>query len=184
MDFREDRFMDSSSNNADLKFNTIIELINIGTLLNKYIDVESDRANYNYQYGHILIGLITYGPMIQTELSEWMLCSTQRITLTIDRMEKEGLVKRETQRQDRRINKVYITEKGLAWMKSNIAHYEKMILQSIPPKMSTKHIKEFGIILEQMRNHLIKQEGVYAGRRLPPHLKFDQLDNIKSNTGT
>lgn len=171
--------MSGSINNSDLKFNTIIELINIGSLLNKYIDIESARANYNYDFGHILIGLITYGPMIQTELSEWMLCSTQRITLTLDRMEKEGLVKREPQIHDRRINRICITDKGFNWMKSNIAHYEKMIIQSVPSNMSTKHLKDLGVVLEEMRDHLLKQDGVYNGHRLPPRLQFDQLDVIK-----
>jgi DNA-binding MarR family transcriptional regulator len=172
----------SANNNLDLKFNTIIELINIGTLLNKYINIESDRADYKYDFGHILIGLITYGPMIQTELSEWMLCSTQRITLTLDRMEQEGLVKREPQSHDRRINRISITDKGFNWIKSSVAQYEKMILQSVPSSMSTKHLKELGIILEELRNHLLKQDGVYNGHRLPPRLKFDNLDVIKVNS--
>jgi DNA-binding MarR family transcriptional regulator len=176
----EDQLMSGRNNNSDLKFNTIIELINIGTLLNKYIDIESHKSNYNYDFGHILIGLITYGPMIQTELSEWMLCSTQRITLTLDRMEKEGLVKREAQSHDRRINRIVITEKGFNWMKSTVDQYEKMIIQSVPDSISTKHLKDLGIILEELRNHLLKQDGVYNSHRLPQRLKFDNLDVIKA----
>ena len=171
--------MTGSNNGYDVKFNTIIELLNVGTVLNKYIDIESKRANYNVEYGHILIGLITNGPMIQTELSEWMLCSRQKMTLTLDRMEKDGLLKRAAQSTDRRINRVYITDKGVDWMKSNVAQYEKMIIQSVPTDMSMKQIRELGTILNEIKNHLMKQDGVYNSRRLPARLKFDNLTSIK-----
>jgi DNA-binding MarR family transcriptional regulator len=171
--------MSENGNGLDVKFNTIIGLINTGIVLNKYIDLESKRLNYNVEYGHILIGLITYGPLIQTELSEWMLCSRQKMTLTLDRMEKEGLLKRGAQNNDRRINRVYITQKGINWIRSNVVQYEKMIIESVPPEISMKHIKELGTILEEIKNHLMKKEGVYNSRRLPQRLKSDNLNNLK-----
>lgn len=174
--------MAENGNGSDVKFNTIIELLNTGIVLNKYIDLESKRIKYNVEFGHILIGLVTYGPMIQTELSEWMLCSRQKMTLTLDRMQKEGLIKRAAQSNDRRINRVFITQKGINWIKSNVVQYEKMILQSVPPDISMKHIKELGTILEEIKTHIMKKEGVYNSHRLPPKLKSDNLDNLKSAT--
>ena len=161
---------------SDLKFDTAIELLNIGLLINKYMNAEAKLQGINRDYGRILIGLTSYGAMTQTELSELMLWSRQRITLTIDKMEAEGLLQRKALANDRRANQIVITEKGREWVRHTLPHFPNSVIKAIPPGLSRNQLKELGIILSEMRQHLLKQTGLYSGR---PVLQRSKLKDIR-----
>jgi MarR family 2-MHQ and catechol resistance regulon transcriptional repressor len=63
------------------------------------------------QFG-VLEALLHLGPMCQHTLAEKLLRSGGNVTLVIDNLEKHGWVRRERQKDDRRLVKVYLTPKG------------------------------------------------------------------------
>ena len=63
------------------------------------------------QFG-VLEALLHLGPMCQYAIAEKLLRSGGNVTLVIDNLEKHGWVRRERQKDDRRLVKIYLTPKG------------------------------------------------------------------------
>lgn len=63
------------------------------------------------QFG-VLEALYHLGPRMQTEIAEKMLSSPSNLTLVIDNLERDGLVKRRRSEEDRRCQVVHLTERG------------------------------------------------------------------------
>ncbi|MGH9745407.1 MAG: MarR family winged helix-turn-helix transcriptional regulator [Candidatus Acidiferrales bacterium] len=63
------------------------------------------------QFG-VMEALHHLGPMCQRTLGEKLLRSGGNVTLVIDNLEKHGWVRRERQKDDRRLVKIYLTPKG------------------------------------------------------------------------
>lgn len=63
------------------------------------------------QFG-VLEALYHKGPLCQRDIAAKVLKSSGNMTLVIDNLEKNGLVRRERDNQDRRYLTVHLTEKG------------------------------------------------------------------------
>jgi MarR family transcriptional regulator, 2-MHQ and catechol-resistance regulon repressor len=63
------------------------------------------------QFG-VMEALLHLGPMCQHTLAEKLLRSGGNVTLVVDNLEKHGWVRRERQKDDRRLVKIYLTPKG------------------------------------------------------------------------
>lgn len=63
------------------------------------------------QFG-VLEALYHKGPLCQRDIAAKILKSTGNITLVIDNLEKQGLVKRERTNEDRRFLSIVLTEQG------------------------------------------------------------------------
>ena len=79
------------------------------------------------QFG-VLEALHHKGPLCQRDIAVKILKSTGNITLVIDNLEKQGLVKRERISADRRYLTVSLTEKGGALIGSVFAKVEAAIM--------------------------------------------------------
>lgn len=111
------------------------------------------------QFG-VLEALLHLGPLCQRDLGEKLLRTGGNITLVVDNLERDGLVRRERGRRDRRLVTVRLTRKG-----------EKLIRKVFPG-----HAKA---IAEEM-NHLTNAEQEQL-RRLCRKLGRGVAE--KSNTG-
>ncbi len=76
--------------------------------LNKRLS--EDRISFS-QFS-VLRAIGKYGPMPMSKLSEYMLVAPANITGLVDRMERKGYVERRRDKQDRRLFKIVLTEKG------------------------------------------------------------------------
>lgn len=63
------------------------------------------------QFG-VLEALLHLGPMCQRELGQKILKSSGNITMVVDNLEKQGLVIRQRDGEDRRFVTVHLTEEG------------------------------------------------------------------------
>ena len=63
------------------------------------------------QFG-VLEALYHLGPLSQRALADKILRSSGNLTMVIDNLERDGLVRRERDEQDRRVMNVYLTEEG------------------------------------------------------------------------
>lgn len=63
------------------------------------------------QFG-VLEALYHVGPLCQTELAEKILCTGGNLTLLVDKLERQGLVRRERRPEDRRYVEVQLTAAG------------------------------------------------------------------------
>jgi MarR family 2-MHQ and catechol resistance regulon transcriptional repressor len=60
----------------------------------------------------VLEALFHLGPMHQREIGQKLLKSGGNITMVVDNLERQGLVRRERDREDRRFVTVHLTEEG------------------------------------------------------------------------
>ncbi len=71
------------------------------------------RANLTSPQLTVIKVLETFGDVSLSELSERIRAQNSTVTGIIDRMEREGLVKRERSKEDRRVVHIRLTAKGL-----------------------------------------------------------------------
>ncbi|SRR5690606_4836550 len=90
----------------------------------------------------VLEALYHLGPLYQKELGDKLLKSGGNITLVIDNLEKQGLVRRERGSRDRRQFIIHLTDAG------------KEKIESIFPKHAEAITKEFEILTEEERTEL------------------------------
>ena len=76
---------------------------------------------------YILFELAKNQPMNQRDLARALHLSPATITITLTRMEKAGLVARESDAHDKRVQNVMITPKGNELMKTSMAAAKKMM---------------------------------------------------------
>jgi len=82
------------------------------------------------QFG-VLEALHHKGPLCQRDIAAKILKSTGNITLVIDNLEKQGLVKRERTSEDRRYLSVRLTEQGEELICSVFADVEAEIVEEM-----------------------------------------------------
>ena len=161
---------------GELLFDAVTQLLNTGMLLNFYMDAEAKKIGYNRQYGRVLVALLTYEMLTQTDLSMLLLLSRQSIGVIVDKMEREGLVKRKVIKGNRRANNITVTRKGIDWVMKTWPQVPEFMIRAMPPSLSKDQIQEFRSILKEFRKHIIKQTVVYRHRRYPmPKLKLTDL---------
>jgi MarR family transcriptional regulator, 2-MHQ and catechol-resistance regulon repressor len=80
------------------------------------------------QFG-VLETLFHVGPMNQTEIGRKLLRSSPNITTVIDNLEKQALVRRERQSDDRRVIEVSLTPKGRATIRKLFPAHARRITE-------------------------------------------------------
>jgi len=87
----------------------------------------SDAGLTISQFG-VLEALLHKGAMCQRDVAAKILKSTGNITLVIDNLEKQGLVKRERSLEDRRYYSVLLTDTGRKLIEATFAEVEAAIV--------------------------------------------------------
>lgn len=105
------------------------------------------------QFG-VLEALLHKGPLCQRDIAAKILKSTGNITMVIDNLEKQGLVRRERDMEDRRYLTVHLTEKGTTLINKVFADVEA----SIVAEMSALSAEE-----QEQLGSLCKKLGVKGG---------------------
>ena len=85
------------------------------------------------------------------KISEELWCDVSNITGVVDRLEKQGLVRRATHPDDRRIYLVSITSKGKKALAKTIPRHEKVLIdriQKLSPEERKTLIKLLNKIIE------------------------------------
>ena len=90
----------------------------------------SDAGLTISQFG-VLEALLHKGAMCQRDVAAKILKSTGNITMVIDNLEKQGLVKRERSLEDRRYCTVLLTEKGRTVIEAAFAEVEAAIVKEM-----------------------------------------------------
>jgi MarR family 2-MHQ and catechol resistance regulon transcriptional repressor len=82
------------------------------------------------QFG-VLESLYHLGPMRQSEIGAKLLRSGSNITLVVDNLERAGLVRRERDRDDRRVVNVSLTDAGRALIEGIFPAHVEAILEAM-----------------------------------------------------
>jgi MarR family 2-MHQ and catechol resistance regulon transcriptional repressor len=74
------------------------------------------------QFG-VLEVLLHLGPLSQRELGQKLLKSSGNVTMVIDNLEKQGLVRRQRENEDRRVVTVHLTREGRRVIRELFPHH-------------------------------------------------------------
>ena len=142
----------------DLRYNTGLELLYTGLLLNKFIDIKARRYNQNRSRLDIMHTLIVHGGALKpTTLGELTLRTKQTITKVIDGLERDGLVRRDLAGEDRRTRMIVITKKGLESIQESLPSTIDTVNAAMPD-FDDKQMEDLHEILKKIRKHLLSLE--------------------------
>ncbi len=105
----------------------------VSTRVHRYLADENLSVR---QFG-VLEALYHTGPLYQMNIASKLLVSGGNITMVLDNLEKNDLVKRAQDPGDRRHNTVSLTEKG------------KKLMNRIFPRHASRIVQEMGVLTEK-----------------------------------
>ena len=89
-----------------------VKLMRASESLIDHLSPEMQAAGLTWSQFGVLEALLHLGPLCQKDLGEKLLKSTGNITMVVDNLEREGLVRRERRAEDRRYITVSLTDAG------------------------------------------------------------------------
>src|SRR5436190_22685494 len=95
-----------------LALDAYVKLMRASESLISLLSPEMQAAGLTWSQFGVLEALLHLGPLCQKELGEKLLKSTGNITMVVDNLEREGLVRRERRAEDRRYITVSLTDTG------------------------------------------------------------------------
>lgn len=107
-------------------------------------------GNLTYSQFAVLEALYHLGSMTQGEISQKILKSGSNMTTVIDNLERDGLVRRERDAEDRRVIHIHLTEAGLSRV------------EAVLPGHVAALVEEFGVLSaaeQEMLGKLCKKLG-------------------------
>lgn len=111
-----------------LALNTYTKLMRAAETVTVRVGRTMSAAGLTISQFGVLEALHHKGPLCQRDIAAKILKSTGNITLVIDNLEKQGLVRRERVNEDRRYLTVRLTEKGEALIGTVFAGVEAAII--------------------------------------------------------
>lgn len=92
-----------------------------------------DQAGLTISQFGVLEALYHLGPLCQKDLAEKILKTSGNLTMVIDNLERQALVKRERGETDRRIWNVHLTEKGRRLISQLFPRHATLVAQEMEP---------------------------------------------------
>jgi MarR family 2-MHQ and catechol resistance regulon transcriptional repressor len=119
-----------------------VKLIRAGETLVDRLSPEMQAAGLTWSQFGVLEALLHLGPLCQKELGEKLLKSTGNITMVVDNLEREGLVRRQRRSEDRRYVTVSLTDTGDA------------LIRKLFPKHATRVAELFSVLSPEEQKEL------------------------------
>ena len=88
-----------------------------------------------------------------TELGEKLFLKASTITSLIDRMERDGLVQRQRDEEDRRVVKIYLTTRARN-LKGKFPRFEEHCIEKIKPHFTQEEIQTLIQLLKKLEQSL------------------------------
>ena len=144
----------ANNNSLMINENEDISIVNEASyLFGEYVCRELEKIGMRYSYRHVLKPLIENESLTQLELVNITKLKAPTISITLRNMEREGIVSRQKNDNDRRETHVTITEKGKKMYKKvlvALAKAEKITLNGL----TDKELKSMRAIMNKMCDNL------------------------------
>lgn len=123
--------MKTTHTESYIALNTYTKLVRAADSVTGRISRNMSAAGLTISQFGVLEALHHKGPLCQRDIAAKILKSTGNITLVIDNLEKQELVKRERTSEDRRYLTVRLTEKGESLISDVFARVEAAIISEM-----------------------------------------------------
>ena len=120
--------MDAKTNPSYLALNTYTKLMRAAESVTNRVGRTMSASGLTISQFGVLEALHHKGPLCQRDIAAKILKSTGNITLVIDNLEKQRLVKRERISEDRRYLTVSLTENGETLIRTVFSDVESAIV--------------------------------------------------------
>lgn len=120
--------MKTERTTSNLALNSYTKLMRAAETVTSRVGRTMSAADLTISQFGVLEALHHKGPLCQRDIAAKILKSTGNITLVIDNLEKQGLVKRERINKDRRYLTIRLTENGESLIGTVFANVEAAII--------------------------------------------------------
>src|SRR5512145_671847 len=117
--------------NETRALNAFIKLVRAASSVSSRVEAHLGELELTVSQFGVLEALHHLGPLFQKDLAAKILKTTGNITMVVDNLEKQGLVERTRDEQDRRHFLVHITPKGSRLMQSFFPGHAVRITQEM-----------------------------------------------------
>lgn len=124
-------------------------------MFHSYVRSECDKIGINASFQGIIRHLAHENGLSQQELAKRLVLAAPTISLTLQKMEYEGLIERKADNDDARVTRVYLTQKGFE-IDNQIRSVFKKVEDQISSVISIEKQNEFLEMLEIINTELIK----------------------------
>ena len=157
---RKEQLMKNSNNNTYMfKGNETLRSVNDASFLfAALVGKELDSIGMRASYRHVMKPLMENDGLTQLDLVKITKLKAPTISITLRNMEREGIVRREKNDNDRRETHVFITDKGRAMHAKVLEAFdkaEKLMLDGL----SDKELESVRILLDKMIGNLKTELG-------------------------
>lgn len=115
------------------------------------------NSKISFETYYCLKMLSTGDPIKMSDLSLFLHMSKQQTTKMISGLYEYGFVKRIYDPKDRRIIRIKITPKALAYFKNYEKNLQEQFLANLEKEMPTKDIEKLNTLIEELSEILIKK---------------------------
>lgn len=129
----------------------LMKLNDVAKMFKDYMRKESDKIGLKCAYRPILFHLIVSEGLTQAEIAEKTLLKAPTISLTLQKMEYEGLIVRKNDENDQRQTRVYSTKKGL-----EIFDKSHQIADNLEKRVIARLSKEDKILANEIIEKILK----------------------------
>ena len=122
-------------------------------------NTEAAQHGLTMSTGYVLLSIDHHNGTPSTKLGPMMGMEPRSLVRTLQSMEEEGLIKRKPDKDDKRVVRIYLTEKG---KKKRDISKEKVILfnESIQKKVGKKKLKDFFEVMGEI-NTIINEDKIF-----------------------
>lgn len=147
--------MKNSNNNTYMfKGNETIRSINdTSFLFGKFVAQELESIGMRASYRHVMKPLMETDGLTQLDLVKITKLKAPTISITLRNMEREGIVRREKNDNDRRETHVFITDKGRQMHAKILEAFDKAELAMLEG-VSDKELEAVGALMAKMTENL------------------------------
>lgn len=121
--------------------NSYIKLKRAAEAVNSRINASLGKKGLTESQFGILEALLHLGPLSQKELGDKLFKSGGNITLVVDNLERQELVKRERGKPDRRYFKVHLTDKGTNLIEEIFPAQLNLIVEEMSKLSEKEHLQ-------------------------------------------
>ena len=142
---------------GEMKHDTFLQIIAVSDVVNRFLTLKLKRTRaHSTRYGILNILVSRGGTLGPTELGRAVFRSKFNITRVVDKMVRDGLVKRDASDKDQRYKKVTITEKGMQLVRDSMPE-RKEIAHDVTSFLSQEEMDLLHNMLRRLRKHLLKK---------------------------
>ncbi|HKJ11201.1 MAG TPA: MarR family transcriptional regulator [Ornithinimicrobium sp.] len=135
-----------------------------------YVAQQADRMLVLQHDLHLsemtLLGQVTAldGEARMVDLAHHLQCSRAAVTKLVDALEKQGLLQRQADNEDRRVTRVFVTAPGRERLRQANLTFEQVVTERFWSRLSPTEAEQMASVLTRVEGDL----GIVRGGVLPP----------------